>query len=213
MHAFIITVPERHELATRLQATLEADNITTELVGNGIKRPAIVNHRDAISFAYIRSTTYDRSIIIEDDAILTSNFHKKLDTVLETERDTPLLSLYLGKQTPVKAQDTIKKALDEQPDASTLHFPHLWNAVAYTIQPGYLKQNGIALIDEINARIAYNRGPYTIPTDTTIEEALNLTDYAYTIPSLVNHNTDVPGVYIHSGLRLAGRREAWRFDD
>ena len=213
MHAFIVTVPERHELATRLQATLEADNITTELVGNGIKRPAIVNHRDAISFAYIRSTTYDRSIIIEDDAILTSNFHKKLDTVLETERDTPLLSLYLGKQTPVKAQDIIKKALDEQPDASILHFPHLWNAVAYSIQPGYLKQNGTEIINRINNRITHYVEPYMVPTDQTIEESLRLADYVYTIPSLVNHNTDVPGVYIHSGLRPAGRREAWRFDD
>ena len=213
MHAFIITVPERHALATRLQATLEADDITTELIGNEMKRPAIINHRDAISYAYVRSTTYDRSIILEDDAILTSNFHKKLDTVLETERDTPLLSLYLGKQTPVKAQDIIKKALTEQPDASILHFPHLWNAVAYSIQPGYLKQNGTTIINKINERITDHGEPYTVPTDTTIEEALNLTDYAYTIPSLVNHNTDVPGVYIHSGLRPAGRREAWRFND
>jgi len=213
MHAFIITVPERNALATRLQATLEADNITTELIGNDMKRPAIINHRDAISCAYVRSTAFERSIIIEDDAILTSNFHKKLDTVLETERDTPLLSLYLGKQTPVKAQDTIKQAFEEQPDASILHFPHLWNAVAYSIQPGYLKQNGTEIINRINNRITHYVEPYMVPTDQTIEESLRLADYVYTIPSLVNHNTDVPGVYIHSGLRPAGRREAWRFDD
>ncbi|MGP3708500.1 hypothetical protein [Gordonia paraffinivorans] len=134
------------------------------------------NHRRAWQLA--NTTAADWILVIEDDAILCTNFTARLHAALETA-PTPVVSLYLGTNYPTRYATTTTQAIT-QADQTGAHWitqPTLNHAVAVAIQQHHVTPM-------LN---------HTEHTNKPIDEAItqwmrtNNIRCSYTHPSLVDH--------------------------
>ena len=178
----IVAHQRREEHAHNLAATVDAvhigwDDDTTQL-------GAYINHCNVWERLAKHHTQW--SVILEDDAIPTDGFQDQLHSALMAS-PTPIVSLYLGRQFPIWAQDKIPPAIEklQANNACYIIAPYLLHCVGVAIKtehiPSLLTTHYQALpIDEHITRWAQWR--FEQPA------------VAYTWPSLVNHNDALPSV-------------------
>lgn len=160
-----------------------------------------VNHRRAWELA--NTSAADWVLVIEDDAVLCSEFRDRLADALATA-PTPVASLYLGTGYPLhlvdQAAEAMRHARAQQEPWLTLST--LNHAVAICIQQHLVAD----MLD------------HTADTDLPIDEAIGHwatttgTLISYSVPSLVDHR-DQPPITAHpDGLGRTRARRAIAFD-
>lgn len=148
---------------------------------------------------YLARKASDFSLVLEDDAVLTSGFTDQLHSALDNA-PTPVVSLYLGRQRPRQFQDRIAAATQqaEVQDASWIIGNHLLHAVAVAIRTD--------LLPSLLGRV----------TDLPIDHHISVWarqhrhQISYSWPSLVDHQ-DGPTLVNHpDGSPRTPGRTAWR---
>lgn len=191
----IVAHSTRKAQAFDLAITLDA-SIAYDLGDHG---PG-ANHRRAWQLA--NTSAADHVLVIEDDAVLCSNFRDRLAALLDSA-PTPIVSLYSGTSYPLHLADQAANAATQAEanghDWFTL--PTLNHAVAVCIRQ-----------DHVDSMLDHTNGS-PLPIDEAIGAwaSDHHTAVSYTAPSLVDH-ADGPTVIDHpDGLGRTLPRRAIRF--
>lgn len=185
----IVGSPQRRQAAQQLQAHLEEETghiapIIYDYKGLGCNE----NHWCAWRYAHMqwRNTNVDTICVIEDDALLADNYGNNLQQALHNA-PSPIVSGYLGTSRPPHWQTRIQKAIQEA------HTNNATYITAWEMLHGvaiYLPHKQIPSMLEVAPQACYTTA-IPKPYDYAIGEWARRTrqPVAYTMPSLVDHDT------------------------
>ncbi len=144
-------------------------------------------------------------VVVQDDAILCPDFHSNLEGAIRAAPSKSLISLYTGTSRPIGKR--VKTAVDNAYHASWLQFWMLLWGVGIAIPSDHIEP----VLEFVNDP-QYKDSQY----DTRIGYFYNrnrLPVY-YTMPSLVDHDDDLPSLLGGHGREINGdRRVAHRLAD
>jgi len=142
----------------------------------------------------------DYCLILQDDAIISKHLYENTISSLESLPSAGILSLYTGQVKPYRATVTIAIQKASEQKASYLRCKKLLWGVGVVLPVSAIER----LLDALKHR--------TSLYDVRIGEAsrhIEL-DIYYTVPSLVNHNDDLPSLINH---QVSEKRVAWNYDE
>lgn len=190
----IVAHQDRAGMADELSAQVKADFVSVDdgTIGAG------ANHRRV--WRELVDHHADFSVVLEDDAVPVLDFRSQLEDIL-LACETPIVSLYLGRNRPpqwqAKIQDAMAKADIE--DASWITSGHLIHGV------------GVAIKTKLIRSMLGHWSELPIDQHISVWARNHQHLVAYTHPSIVDH-ADVPTlIRHHDGKDRLPGRIAWQW--
>lgn len=205
---------KRIESATALADQVEAKVLSLDPGRLGAGR----NHLRVWQQLYDLFPNSSWLVVLEDDAKPVADFRRQLRMALEAA-PTPIVGLYLGRYRPGRWQASIAKAFgmidplihDDPPDPCFFTGMPVVNCVGLAVKTSLVPM----MIDSLRMK------PREVPVDEGIAlwAKRRVADVAYTMPSLVDHNDELPTLITQRATVLYGSeaferaadvRVAWR---
>lgn len=149
----------------------------------------------------------DWHVVIQDDAIMTTNFYENLEGAIKALDQKTLISLYTGTSRPLPGR--VKAAIDAAPDGSWLRHHQLFWGVGIVIPSDHIRLM-LDFVENIDLQYDNKIGEFYCRQGLPVY---------YTVPSLVDHNDELdtllPGHGRHisdeprKAHRLAGGLIEW----
>lgn len=201
MRIGIVAHHTRRKAFAPLQSEVRADFVSVDNGGIGCRK----NHRAAWRILQSKLEPDEWGIVLEDDAVPIEQFCHEVTHAL-TYAPADIVSLYLGRQNPPQWQSYIRNALDNAGMANASWI--VTHAVLHTVAIAMRGPNTIANMlahTDIELPIEHAMTYWT--------HTMNL-DVAYSVPSLVNHNDELPtiGDHLDEAEQRESGRVAWYFD-
>lgn len=127
----------------------------------------------------------DWHVVIQDDAILTPNFYENIEGAVSTVPTKSVISLYTGKARPLPVR--VSKAVERCKNETWLTYWLLLWGVGIVIPTSH--------IEPLLEFVADRDEPYD--TRIGIFYQRNRIPVYYTMPSLVDHDDDLPSLLMH----------------
>lgn len=121
-------------------------------------------------------------LVIQDDAILTPHFYSNLISAITALRQKSVISLYTGTARPLAGRVTA--AVERAPEGSFIEFRQLLWGVGIVIPTDHIKPV-LEFVEDIDLQYDNKIGEFYC------RNGLNV---YYTVPSLVDHNDDLPSL-------------------
>lgn len=124
----------------------------------------------------------DWHVVIQDDAILTPNFYENIERAITALQQRTLISLYTGTSRPIPGR--VKAAVDRAPDGSFLRFMQLMWGVGIVLPTSHIEPM-LEFVEDIDLQYDNKIGEFYCRQGLPVY---------YTVPSLVDHNDDMPSL-------------------